>query len=1137
MEDLEIVIRRNAPLLAKQLRESAESRKVEAELVHDTVAQLRSFADQSGLNWDPNFERRIVFRTPDAAGQKSARADLLFNLLVVEFEPPKSLHNNNQAGSNRHALKQLREQIDGLNESEHIEKEKLSGVAIDGHRIIFCRYSQGQWLEEAPLDVDEHSATRFLRLILSLQRKPLLPKTVAERFGIDQEDTAVLTIRAFFDALASPSSMRSVALRAQWMEFYSEVAGLDVSKLSSNEQMLGFAQRVTQKKHISSDELANLLFALYTYGAVLMKLLAVSAVTPFFSNKVFEPLSDLARLDDTRNDEFRAKLKTIESGRFFRDLGIQNLCEGDFFGWYADEWTPQITRQLKTMVNVLSEYDPTVLEQTPERVRDLMKRIYHSLLPKAVRKVLGEYYTPDWLAERTLALAAPDLFATDPSEDPKARSQFIQQIAIPAMLERRFLDPTCGSGTFLVLILSRLKSLWAEARQIGNVDGQAILTTPSARELLKSLLQNVIGFDLNPLAVIASRVNYLLNIVDLLARENDEIEIPIYLADSISLPKIDKDDLFKDGVYQLPMRGIGEIFPIPSEFAERARLGSLTKLLERDVSAGVSTDAFLISCKTEFRLRNDQWERCEPSLRELYVKLDRLHREDRNGLWAAVAKNMFMPLFIEPVDLVVGNPPWVNWEGLPVAYRQGSKKLWEEMGLFVHKGMDVMLGKGKKDISTLCAYVATDRYLKHSGKLAFVITQSVLKNHGAGQGFRRFRIGNRDPLRVLVVEDYSRFQPFEDASNKTAVIVWEKGTATTFPLRNYRVWTKSGRRSPSFWADWTSAQTLLKSRDLAAEPAISSDATSSWMTAPTRVLTAAKKVLKGSNYVAHAGAYHGGLQPVFWHEVVKANQDGTFEIQMMLEGAKKEVPAPYRHTVESRWYYPLLRMGDVTKWHANIDPRRCILMMQDPIKRVGFDTAVVQQQAPRLFSYLSRFETQLRKRAAFIRYYNESDPFYSMFNTAEYTFAPWKVVWPSMGHSISACVVSKAVLPNGEEREVVPQHTLTMVGFDTAEEAHFVCAVVNSSPFNCAVKSYSQEDGKSFAGPHVLQFAQVPDYDGSPEHRRIIRLSVEAHAVAAGKAGRCLEDIEAELDKTVLKLWRLRTEDLVAMKKELSEMR
>ena len=61
---------------------------------------------------------------------------------------------------------------------------------------------------------------------------------------------------------------------------------------------------------------------------------------------------------------------------------------------------------------------------------DFIKQIYEALIPKRLRHALGEYYTPDWLAESTLN-SAIDAYG----------SESIRSISI--------LDPTCGSGTFL----------------------------------------------------------------------------------------------------------------------------------------------------------------------------------------------------------------------------------------------------------------------------------------------------------------------------------------------------------------------------------------------------------------------------------------------------------------------------------------------------------------------------------------------------------------------------------------------------------------------------------------------------------------------------------------------------------------
>jgi hypothetical protein len=100
--------------------------------------------------------------------------------------------------------------------------------------------------------------------------------------------------------------------------------------------------------------------------------------------------------------------------------------------------------------------------------------------------------------------------------------------------------------------------------------------------------------------------------------------------------------------------------------------------------------------------------------------------------------------------------------------------------------MDTILGKGKKDISMLMTFTVMDGLLRAGGKLGFIITQSVFKTAGSGQGFRRFRIPQPNnqfvPLKVLHVDDMVALQPFEGASNRTAVMVLKKGEPTAYPV-------------------------------------------------------------------------------------------------------------------------------------------------------------------------------------------------------------------------------------------------------------------------------------------------------------------------------------------------------------------
>ena len=80
------------------------------------------------------------------------------------------------------------------------------------------------------------------------------------------------------------------------------------------------------------------------------------------------------------------------------------------------------------------------------------------------------------------------------------------------------------------------------------------------RQLLDQILANIVGYDLNPLAVISARTNYLLALGDLLDQIEGEIDIPVYLADSVLTPTAG-EELDKQGKISV-LAGLGKLLPV-----------------------------------------------------------------------------------------------------------------------------------------------------------------------------------------------------------------------------------------------------------------------------------------------------------------------------------------------------------------------------------------------------------------------------------------------------------------------------------------------------------------------------------------------------------------------------------------------
>ena len=1078
--DVERIAAEQAPIVARELQRLARLGGTEADFRREAARVLEEAGTAAGLTIVPRDEFSVA----------RGRVDSLYNRLVLEYKRPRVIRQSNEGRTNQEIIQKLKEYIQDVGKRERREAQRLAGVALDGCYFIFVRRVGEGWSVDDPVAVNTASTERFLRLLFALSvGAAMVPENLVEDFG-PKTLRAQRAVRALYAALHRSKQPLVLKLFEQWRQFFSEATEYKewAARIESKEEFRTFVKGMGLDPKYA--EAPKVFFALHTYYALLIKLVASLAAARFAGNQS-APLSGLA---SKVGAELRAAFVDLERGGLFREYGIRNFLEGDFFGWYLAAWDEEIEEAMSKLVGRLAEYDPGTLELAPENARDLLKKLYHYLLPREIRHDLGEYYTPDWLAER---LVIQTLGKTDLGD-----------------ARKRVLDPACGSGTFLVILI----------KYIREQAGQRGMTPAKTLELI---LQNIVGFDLNPLAVIAARTNYLLALGDLLKARKGEIDIPVYQADSVLTPS-QGSDLFDGNIYPLKT-AVGE-FRVPAAFADRGRMDVLANTLDECVESGVSPAAFMRRMEEAVSLTAKEKEAALQDLEALYVTLQRLHDEGLNGVWARVVKNSFAPLFIEPCDYIVGNPPWVNWESLPDEYRLQTKPLWEHYGLFPHGGMDTILGKGKKDIAMLMTYVALDRYLRAGGRLGFVLSQGLFKT-GAGAGFRRFVLPNSIPFRPVVVEDMVALNPFEGASNRTAVAVFGKGKAVSYPV-SYQYWRKKHKGRGSAIGFDTPYQEVtshkITYRSWYAEPVSSTDDTSAWITARRKGLRALRKVLGPSPYKAHAGAYSGGANAVYWVEIIGKRPGGLSIVSNITEGAKREV-LNVQAAVETDLLYPLLRGGDVDRWSAV--PSAYILMLQDPESRRGLSAAKLETEYPKTHSYVARFEKQLRARAAFRRYFREDDPYWSMFDVSNLTFASWKVVWQRMG-----AIMKVAVCGEYHGRPSIPQETVCLVATDSETEAHYLCAVMNSAVFDAAVRLYSQKGGKSFASPHVLENVSVPLFKPTDStHRMLQQLSQKAHGLTQRKDTAGVNELQDDIDRWAAKLWGLSDDELAEIRRSLEE--
>jgi hypothetical protein len=1078
-QSLDETISRHAASLANQLKRAAATASKEEEIRIAAERGLAFIEREAGIQLEGKHEFTIG----------TGRADSVYDCVIIEYKNPASadkLSTRSEESGNKKVVEQLKKRFYDMRTELGRPLNTMFGVGSDGNYFIFVRFRDDKWEIQDPVEVNPYSTERFLWALFNLgtRGKAFSPEYLAGDFGADAK-LAQDGIRALYDTICTTTDPKAQTFFQQWEILFGEVCGYDVKTPSDKIEKLGESYGV-----YGAIRPAELLFALHTYYALFMKFLASEIVT--FFHKLPTPLQKIIQAETS--NKLKREMDDLEAGSIFRHFNITNFLEGDLFAWYTAAWCAPVEKLIRDMGAKLDDYNPGTLSEDPAGSRDLLKKLYQQLFPQTVRHDLGEYYTPDWLAEHVLNKLE---YTGDP--------------------EKRLLDPACGSGTFLVTAINRIRK-WYDDNREHCPYGES--------ELCQKILQNIIGFDLNPLAVMAARTNYLIAIRDLISHVGS-VEIPVYLCDSIMTPS-EYSELIAGGklgdVRELQTSAAR--FLIPTEVAtSHDYLAKYAEQLEFCIRNGYSPEEFIERCRDETLPVT-----IENLHTDLYNTLVKLDNENKNGVWARIIKNSFAPLFIDPVDYVAGNPPWVNWENLPTEYRDSMAPLWQQYDLFRHKGIKARLGGAKDDLSVLMTYVAHDTYLKEKGRLGFVITQTVFKTKGGGEGFRSFTYQKGDKnicLKVLSVDDMSSLQPFEGATNRTAVFLCEKTVKPfDYPVP-YILWQKTKRKRIDQDATLEEVWAETLQHELGAVPVNRVDSTSPWLTAPETALSGIQKVIGKSNYKGHEGVNSGGLNGCYWICILKQLPNGELLIENLHDIGKKKVEC-VQASIEPDLVYPLLRGRDVQRWRTK--PSTAIILANRTDKLAGIPEVEMKLQYPKTYAYFKQFEGPLRQRSGYRKFFKPTDPFWSMYNVGPYTLAPWKVVWRDMGTDIQSAVVHEC-----DSAIVLPEHHVMFVSLDESSEAYFLAGALSSAPSRSVVSAYTTLTGMS---THILENVSIARFNpDNALHLRIAHLSECCHDAKANGDESTVTALESEIDKASAELWDITENELKAIQNALKDMK
>ncbi len=403
--------------------------------------------------------------------------------------------------------------------------------------------------------------------------------------------------------------------------------------------------------------------------------------------------------------------KQILNGRYFAQRNIENLVDYDYFGWLNEApYIEQLLDCVKAMQSQLIAYDFSLTGD-----QDLFGELLAQLANREHRLLLGQEFTPHWVAKQIVDY---NINILPEGENPQ------------------ILDMCCGSGVFLIESLKAVRNKYEITPDKYTAEKDALVFT------------SVLGFDIDPLAVMLAKVNWVLSMKDLFDFHRGTIIVPIYHADSLfvatpithMMPTDVNESYvlhFGENKIALPAflltpeyRKIFDGFMAKTYKVAMTRASQAETELKKDTIIAI-INAIESECDTV--IYEDKKERLNTACRNLLLQLEQLQREGKNGIWFFILSNSYRPgLTAHQFNCIVSNPPWLAMSKLADnPYKNALLNKALNYGIkptgAAHPHME---------LATTFLINAVEKYLKEGGVWSVIMPGSLMS------GF------NHEPLRI-----------------------------------------------------------------------------------------------------------------------------------------------------------------------------------------------------------------------------------------------------------------------------------------------------------------------------------------------------------------------------------------------------
>lgn len=1058
--------------LSKEIITKCKNAENEATVASCFESSLYHFIkDFFGKEIDPVKEKNLGNSTKHTFSNK--RMDAVYNNLIIEYKHFSKLK------SKQDIISAENQTINYLNEHLKVGMN-FEAVLTDGIKVKFIYITNNTIHSSEFSQLNFNNLDRIVKNLLFYDKKKLAGNNIAKDFTIDSSNhlSKRLATILFNSIKDEKITEKTNMLFVEWRDLF-HLSEADKGKNQDIDKRRLELSKIFHYDIENNDIEYKALFSLQTTYAIVVKLVAFKVLSQITSENINNIFGDF-NLNNSMN--LKSFFQQLEDGFTFRNSGIRNLLEGDFFAWYCDDnqWSNDIFDAISQIINLLISYEDLKFSHFYEP-QDLFKDLYIGTIPKSIRHSYGEYFTPSWLADSVVS----------------------NSIKMINQNKWRGIDPTCGSGVFLIKMIDKI---------LNNVDIDT-LNKEEKKGLLEEILNRVNGVDLNPLSVLTSRVNYFIAISKLIDYV-DEIEIPIYLGDSANLPTTILIDNIPCYQYNIDNKKQRIEVVLPISFVKNKNFSNIMFSLQTLVKVEKSDDIYEIILHEI--PKKDRTTSIREKVLELANNLVYLHVNKWDGIWLRIIYNFLSTVKLGKFDIIAGNPPWIKWEFLPQVYATKIKDLCLEKHLF---SGSVRTGGISLNICALISNTTATQWLNKNGTLAFLMPKTLMTQQSY-EGFRNFYINfeTNNRLYLQTIDDWSESgHPFVTVQEKFLTYFFSEKKvdySNGFPVTKYVKNKNINIFEINQNKDFDSVKkyfTLKKSTALQ----LSKNKTSFTFINDNSKYNFSDIV--GENfYKARSGAEFTPGEIYFLKNAAESKKQNTHIFRnATLKTAKYKVIPNNKLELETEYIYPLVKGPSIKPFSFSQDEHFTIFPYKWGVKNsISFvEMSKNRRMAEYLIDYKNLIEQQ-SKRSLDLSIGNE---FYSLSKIGEYTFVDCLVAFRD-NTKMSACVITPIETPWGEKKmPICAKHApfISMTKMKrkiTLDEAHYICGILNTN----VVKEYISQsnDSRSFS---IDLSIKLPEYDElNKDLKQISELSKKADKNA--KKDKDFTQILDEIEKLYIKV-------------------